>query len=128
MSVTREELSEARYALVTTFRKDGRAVATPVWVVPDGDALAIWSYVGAGKVKRIRRNHAVLIGVCDVRGRPLGEQVTGRAAIFDANGTARVREALKQKYGLQARLTLLVSRLRRGVAGTVGIGIALTQS
>jgi uncharacterized protein len=127
MSPTREDLAKARYTLVTTFRRDGRAVATPVWVVPDGDALAIWSYVGAGKVKRIRRNPAVLIGVCDVRGRPLGEQVPGRAAIFDADATARVREALTQKYGLQARLTLLASRWRRGLAGTVGIGIVLTD-
>jgi PPOX class probable F420-dependent enzyme len=125
MSVTREELGKARYALVTTFRKDGRSVATPVWVVADGEGLAIWSYVGAGKVKRIRRNAAVLIGVCDVRGRPHGEQIPGRAAIFDANGTARVRAALKKKYGIQARLTLLASRMRRGVAGTVGIGVML---
>ena len=125
MTVTHNELGDARYALVTTFRRDGREVATPVWVVPDGDALAIWSYVGAGKVKRIRRNPAVLIGVCDVRGRPLGDQIPGRAAIFDADGTARVRDALKKKYGIQARLTLLVSRLRRGLAGTVGIGVVL---
>jgi len=125
MSVTREELGEARYALVTTFRKDGRAVATPVWVVPDGDGLAIWSYVGAGKVKRIRRDPSVLIGVCDMRGRPLGEQIPARAAIFDADGTARVRDALKKKYGMQARLTLLASRIRRGLAGTVGIGVVL---
>jgi PPOX class probable F420-dependent enzyme len=125
MTVTREELGNARYALVTTFRKDGRAVPTPVWVVPDGDALAIWSYVGAGKVKRIRRSPRVLIGVCDLRGKPLGDQVPGNAAILDAAGTARVRELLKKKYGLQAWLTLWASRVRRGLAGTVGIGITL---
>src|SRR3954464_1267787 len=69
------ELGEGKYLLLTTFRKDGRAVPTPVWVVRDGERLVAWSAMDSGKVKRIRRDGAVEVGPCDVRGRPTGESV-----------------------------------------------------
>jgi uncharacterized protein len=118
-------LGTAPYALVTTYRRDGRAVPTPVWVVRDGDALAIWTARETGKVKRVRRDGTVLVGPCDLRGRLTGEQVPGQASIMDAEGTARVRALLRRKYGLAGRLTLWGSRLRRGLDGTVGIRITL---
>jgi PPOX class probable F420-dependent enzyme len=126
MSTPLDTIGDASYALVTSYRKDGRAVPTPVWVVRDGDALAIWTTTNAGKVKRIRRDGSVLIGPCDVRGRPTGDQVPGAAVIMDAAGTARVRTLLKQKYGIFGRITLWGSRLRRGPNGTIGIRISLT--
>ena len=123
---TLEDLGGSKYALVTTYRRDGRAVATPLWVVRDGDALAVWTPTDAGKVKRIRRSGKVLVGPCDFRGNPLGDQVPGRATIMDADGTERVRASLRRKYGISAWITVLGSRLRRGRAGTVGIQITLT--
>jgi hypothetical protein len=60
-----------------------------------------------------------------MRGRPTGDAVPGRATILDAEGTERVRELIRRKYRLQGRITLLLSRLRRGLAGTVGIRITL---
>ena len=38
-----DRLSAEKYILLTTFRKDGRAVPTPVWAVRDGEALAVWT-------------------------------------------------------------------------------------
>jgi PPOX class probable F420-dependent enzyme len=119
-------LGEARYALVTTYRKDGRSVPTAVWVVRDGNALAIWTVSDSGKVKRIRRNSKVLVGPCDLRGRPTGDQVPGEAVILDAEGTQRVRSLLTKKYGIVGRVTLWGSRIRRGTTGTIGIRITLT--
>lgn len=118
-------LGASPYLLVTSYRKDGRAVPTPVWVVRDGDHLAIWTVRDSGKVKRVRRDGTVLVGPCDVRGRLTGTEVPGRATILDAEGTARVRALLKRKYGLLGRLTLWGSRLRRGADGTVAIQITL---
>jgi PPOX class probable F420-dependent enzyme len=121
-------LGTAPYALVTTYRRDGRAVPTPVWVVRDGDGLAIWSARDTGKVKRVRRDGTVLVGPCDLRGRLTGDEVPGQASILDAEGTERVRALLRRKYGLMGRLTLWGSRLRRGKDGTVGIHITLALS
>jgi PPOX class probable F420-dependent enzyme len=119
-------IGRASYALVTTFRKDGRAVATPVWVVHDGDSLAIWTVADSGKIKRLRRSAKLLIGPCDLRGRPLGDQVPGRGVILDAAGTDRVRGLIRRKYGLAGWLTLWGSALRRGRTGTVAVRITLT--
>ncbi|MDX6739995.1 PPOX class F420-dependent oxidoreductase [Actinocorallia sp. A-T 12471] len=121
-------LAAEKYVLVTTYRKDGTAVATPVWVVRDGNALGIWTVADSGKVKRIRNRSDVLVGPCDVRGKPTGEQVPGTAVICSAEDTAAYRTLLRSKYGILGSLTLLGSRLRRGDTGTVGIRITLTES
>ncbi len=120
-----ERLASGKYLLVTTFRRDGREVATPVWVVRDGDALGIWTATGSGKVKRIRNRPDVLVGACDVRGNPSGERVPGRAVILDDPQTEHCRALVRRKYGLIGRLTVLGSRLRRGSEGSVGIRITL---
>jgi PPOX class probable F420-dependent enzyme len=122
---TVDTIGAASYALVTTYRRDGRAVPTPVWVVRDGDGVAIWTVTNSGKVKRIRRNATVQIGRCDVRGRPDGDQVPGQAVILDSAGTDRVRDLLRRKYGLMGRITLWGSLIRRGRDGTIGIHITL---
>lgn len=120
-----ERLGGEKYVLLTTFRKDGRAVPTPVWAVRDGDALAVWTVVDSGKVKRIRRSGEVTVAPCDFRGNPHSEAASGRATVTDAATSRRVRRLVKKKYGLVGRLTMLGSRLRRGEQGTVGIHIAL---
>jgi uncharacterized protein len=125
VATTVDSLGAAQYALVTTYRRDGRAVPTPLWVVRDGDAIAVWTPTDSGKVKRIRARAAVVVGPCDFRGNLLGDEVPGIAKVLDADGTARVRELLARKYGLMGRLTIWGSRIRRGVAGSVGIRITL---
>jgi PPOX class probable F420-dependent enzyme len=112
-----EQLGSEKYALLTTFRRDGRAVPTPLWVVPEGNGLAFWTPPDAGKVKRIRNSGRVMITACDMRGNTRGEPVEGRARLGDAADLRRVVAALSRKYGLMGRLTLLGSRLRRGKDG-----------
>ncbi|MEV4640717.1 PPOX class F420-dependent oxidoreductase [Actinoplanes sp. NPDC049548] len=116
-----EQLGAEKYVLLTTFRKDGRAVATPLWVVPDGAGVAFWTPKGTGKLKRIRNNGRVTLAPCDVRGNPKGEAVEATARIGDEADRVRVGELLKRKYGVMGRLTLLGSRLRRGLHGTTTI-------
>jgi uncharacterized protein len=119
-------LGSGKYVLLTTFRKNGTPVPTPVWVVRDGDDLAVWTVTTSGKVKRIRRNAAVTVAECDLRGRPLGEAVPATARVLDAAGTERVRALLRKKYGVMGWLTVNGSLLRRGRDGTVGITVTPT--
>ncbi|MEV5925391.1 PPOX class F420-dependent oxidoreductase [Streptomyces cellulosae] len=121
----RDRLGAGKYLLLTSYRKNGTPVATPVWVVRDGDALGVWTAADSWKVKRIRARGDVLVGPCDLRGNPTGDQVPATAEICDADTTARYQQLIARKYGLMGRLTLLGSRLRRGVDGTVGIRITL---
>lgn len=124
--VSPDRLAAGKYLLLTTFRKNGSPVATPVWVVRDGDALGVWTAADSWKVKRIRARADVLAGPCDVRGRPTGAQVPATAEIVDDATAARYRRLISRKYGVLGHISLLGSRLRRGVRGTVGIRVTLT--
>src|SRR5213596_41014 len=98
MNTELDRLTKGKYVLVTTFRKDGTPVPTPVWVGRDGDEVLVWTPVGSGKVKRIRNNPTVELTECDVRGKPRGETVKGTARILDEAGTERGRRVLLKKY------------------------------
>jgi PPOX class probable F420-dependent enzyme len=116
-----EQLGSEKYVLLTTYRRDGRAVSTPLWVVPDGTGLAFWTPKYTGKVKRIRNSGRVTVTACDVRGNPHGEPIEAQARIGEPADRLRVGKVLGGKYGLLGHLTLLGSRLRRGTHGTVAI-------
>ena len=118
---TLERLGAEKYVLLTTFRKDGRAVPTPLWVVPDGAGIALWTPTDTGKVKRIRNSGRVTVAPCDMRGKPLGEAIEAQARIGDAADADRVRAALNKKYGVLGRLTVWGSKIRRGREGTVAV-------
>ncbi len=50
-------LGRCEFVRLTTFRRTGEAVPTPVWIVPDDDDPAVlWvtSPAGIGKVRRLR--------------------------------------------------------------------------
>ncbi len=121
-----ERLGAGKYLLLTSYRKNGTGVATPVWVVRDGDGLGVWTAADSWKVKRIRARGDVLVGPCDLRGRPTGEQIPATAEICDRVTSDRYRALIARKYGITGRLSLLGSRLRRGVDGTIGIRVTLT--
>jgi PPOX class probable F420-dependent enzyme len=73
-------LPDAEYVSLTTFRRSGAAVATPVWAAPDGGTLVVWTRADSGKVKRLRHTARVLVAPCDVRGRLTGPAVEGVAS------------------------------------------------
>lgn len=109
--------------LLTTFRKDGTPVPTPVWVVRIGDELRVWSAPDAGKIKRIRRSGTVQVAPCSVRGEPRGRSIDAIARILPDADLRPLLDGLAAKYGLRGWLTTLGVRLgiRRGAV----IGIAL---
>ncbi|MEV6067208.1 PPOX class F420-dependent oxidoreductase [Nocardia sp. NPDC052001] len=113
----------AKYVLLTTFKKDGTPVGTPLWAALDNGRLYVWTVTDSWKVKRIRRNPQVTVQACDVRGKPNGDIVSGKATILDDAGSDRVRGLVKRRYGLQGHLVVTGSTLRRGKTGTVGIEI-----
>jgi uncharacterized protein len=122
-----EHLGAGKYVLVTTFRRDGTPVPTPVWAVRQGDELIIWTEAHAGKVKRIRNNGAVEVAPCNVRGKMSGPSVKGRARVLDAEESEQARRLIKSKYWVLGRAMVAGSTIRRGKDGTVGIAIQLGE-
>ncbi|WP_329789735.1 PPOX class F420-dependent oxidoreductase [Lentzea sp. DG1S-22] len=119
------ELGEGKYLLLTTFRKNGTPVPTPVWVVPgeSDEVIYAWSAVDTGKVKRIRRSGDVEVGPCDVRGNPKGPSIKAHASLLDDTGSDDVRSRISKKYGVFGWMTVFGSKLRRGRTGSIGIRI-----
>ncbi|CAM3906548.1 PPOX class F420-dependent oxidoreductase [Tsukamurella ocularis] len=115
------DVADAKYVLLTTFRKDGTPVATPLWAVRDGADLVVWTVADSWKVKRLRRNPSVLVQACDARGKKTtGPEVAGTGEVVDG-GEAGAKIA--RKYGVLGWLTVTGSKLRRGAGGTVGIRV-----
>jgi uncharacterized protein len=114
-----------RTVLLTTFRRDGTPVRTPVSIAVDGDRAFIRSWDTAGKVKRIRNNPAVTITACTVRGRPTGPPIPAGARILAGEESARAGRLLTEKHPiLHGLLVPLVHRLR----GDTTTHIELTRS
>ena len=106
-----QELSRARYLSLTTFRRDGTPVATPVWVVGENDLLYVWTGATTGKAKRIRNNPNVTLAACTLRGTVKGPSVQASARIIAAEQLPQIRALLRAKYGWQFRATTLSSKL-----------------
>jgi PPOX class probable F420-dependent enzyme len=75
-------LFPGRYLSVTSFRRDGTGVATPVWFVSDGSRLFALTDLHSGKVKRVRRDPRVVIASCRADGKLRHEPVPARAEVL----------------------------------------------
>jgi PPOX class probable F420-dependent enzyme len=124
-------LAKSRYVSLTTFRRDGTPVATPVWVARQGDELMVHTARSSGKAKRLRNGSRVLLAPCDMRGRVTGDVVEGTARLQDEAETAVTFSLIRQCYGLQARFLLWWNGRRAGGrpdGAEVGIAIRLGGS
>lgn len=99
-------LAKASYVSLTTYRKSGDPVSTPVWVAPLDDQLVVISMADAWKVRRLTRDPRATLQACDVRGKVAdGAETysfTGRVS-HERTEIDQVRRAMNRKY-LLARL------------------------
>src|SRR6478609_2153185 len=120
---------DGKYLSLTSFKRDGTGVTTPVWFVSDNGHLLVETDADSYKVKRIRRDAHVRIALCDARGRPRGEPIDADARILAEDERQRVERLLAQKYRID-RYTIyplyrLVMRLRGRSAHTHEPPVAL---
>jgi uncharacterized protein len=109
-----DDLASRRTVVVTTYKRDGTAVPTPVNVVVDDDRAYFRTWSTTGKVKRLGRDPRVLIAPSTFRGKPVGQEIAATARLLAPDEEQPVREALAGKYPiLQGRLVPMVHRVRR---------------
>lgn len=109
------EVARARYLLLTTFTKDGRAKPTAVWGVPQDGTLLIITDDGSWKTKRIRNTPRVTLAECGVLGKPKGAPVEAVARMLPASETRRVYDAVVRRYWWHAWWFVPHSLLRGGI-------------
>ena len=127
-TVDLDALFPGKYLSVTSFKRDGTGVATPVWFVSDGSRLFALTDLHSAKVRRIRRNPRVLVAPCRANGKLLSEPLPARVELLASTPELeRVQKLLIERYKLSYRLVMLIYRLGRRLRGrpSVAEGAAL---
>ncbi|PYN25924.1 MAG: hypothetical protein DMD76_11240 [Candidatus Rokuibacteriota bacterium] len=127
-AVPASDLARERYLSLATFRKNGAEVRTPIWFAVIDDTLWMMTGGDTGKVKRLRGNPRARVAASDVRGIVHGPWREARARIAeDPREIAEARAMLRAKYGWQARLLDLFSRLSGRIHRRVWLAVALSK-
>ena len=88
-------------ALLTTFRRGGEAVGTPLSIVVTGGKAYFVTAGDSGKAKRLAHTDRVTLAPCTVGGKVNGETVHGRARRLDpAERRTAAKGLLKPTQGL----------------------------
>jgi uncharacterized protein len=104
-------LSDGKYMLLTTFRRDGTPVSTPVWVAKlDGEQIGFWTSSGSGKAKRLAHTDRATVAACDARGRvkPGTDVLDATARLVTGSELDQIRERIVAKYGVMTKFTKLL--------------------
>jgi PPOX class probable F420-dependent enzyme len=103
-------VQDHKYMSLTTFRKSGKPVATPVWFVEKEGKICVWTQAHSGKMKRLRNNSNVSVAPCTMRGKVIGPTAEGLARIVSPREKEEVRLLLLGKYGLLQRFFAFLHR------------------
>lgn len=111
-------LKSASYLNLTTFRRSGEAVATPLWFAEHEGVLYAQTFPTAGKLKRIAHTTRVTVAPCTFNGKAQGSEIEAEARIVtDEQEILLAEAALALKYGLTRRIYFTIlsmyGRLRR---------------
>jgi PPOX class probable F420-dependent enzyme len=101
-----EPLQRSWAVLLTTYKRDATAVATPVNLVVEGDRAYFRSYAKAWKTKRLRRDPRVELAPSTVRGRPTGPALAGTARLLSGKQEAQARTLLARRHPVFQRFVV----------------------
>ena len=95
------------YINLSTRKRDGSFVNTPVWFAQEGETnnYYVYSLDNSGKVKRIRNFPDVKVATCNFSGKLKGNWVDANADLVDESENIKTAyECLRQKYGIRFRV------------------------
>jgi uncharacterized protein len=93
-------LQGQKYISLTTFRKTGAGVATPVWFGEENGKLYVMTRSDVGKTKRIRNNPQVKVAPCTIRGKVTGPEFGATAKLLPKEDHGWARKTITRKYWL----------------------------
>jgi hypothetical protein len=104
----------ARTILLTTYKRDGTPVPTPVSIAFDDGRAFFRSYDKAWKTKRLRNNPQVELASSTLRGKATGPPVQARATLLDGEQARVAAKALARRHRmLQGIMVPMAHRLLR---------------
>ena len=115
-------LFPGRYLSITSFKRDGTGVATPVWFGSDGTRLFAFTDLHSAKIRRIRHNPRVQVASCWVNGRLRREPVAAHAEVLtDVSDLERIQKLLLERYKISYRVVMLFYRVGRRLRGKASV-------
>lgn len=106
------QFENQRFVVLETYRRDGRAVRTPLLFIIHRNRLYMRTAAHTYKVKRIRNNPNVRVAPSTFRGELKGEWVEGEARVYDAADMQWVNQLSKRRHTWFKRLIDLRNRFR----------------
>ncbi len=107
-------LADQRTVLLTTYRRDGRGVGTPVNIAVENGRGYIRTFGSSWKLKRIRNNPEVELAPSTALGKPIGPAFRARARIITGPEAEHARRAIDRKHPLLHGIVVpMFHRLRR---------------
>jgi PPOX class probable F420-dependent enzyme len=114
MCLALEPLRQTKTILLTTYKRDGSPVATPVSIAFDDDRAFFRTWHKAHKTKRLRNNPNVKAAPSTLRGEPTGPSVDACARQLEGPEAHVAARALARRHPLlQAVLVPLTHRVMR---------------
>jgi uncharacterized protein len=100
-----DSLREAKYTLLVTFKRSGEPVPTPVWAgLAENGRLYVRTEPDSAKVRRLRNNPHVRVAASNVRGKPRGPLIEGRARVVPDDEEDYAERAIAEHFGLGRRI------------------------
>jgi PPOX class probable F420-dependent enzyme len=108
-----ESLHGQQFVSLTTYRRNGVGVLTPVSPVVRDAKLYFLTMSETGKVKRLRNNPRVTLAASTANGRLTGPRIEGTARRLSEAESAGLRSEFRRAWGIMGYLILGVQDLRR---------------
>jgi PPOX class probable F420-dependent enzyme len=92
------EIRNAKCISLTTFKRDGTRISTPIWSNVIDNEIYVTTEPSAWKVERIANNPNVEFAACTQRGKVTGHSFSGIARILSSVELASVIATKKRRY------------------------------
>ncbi len=128
-------LSDEKYVLLTTFKRDGTPVSSPVWSVPiEGGDFAFYTSSTSGKIKRLTHTQRVTVQPCNMRGKVKegSEPTEATARVVTGSELGTIQSRMREKYGFATKVAKAVvttgGAIKRKPEPYADRGVVISQS
>lgn len=124
-------IANEKFLSLTTYRKNGEAKETPIWIADLGDGtMGFTTHGESWKCKRIRNDNRIAVQPCNQSGKIMAgtEKVSGTAVLASGADFTQVQTAIKKKYGFMVTVVGVMNKVRKlmGKGGPSNTAVIIT--
>jgi PPOX class probable F420-dependent enzyme len=101
---TLQTLTDQKTVLLTTYKRDGTGVGTPVNVAVEGDRGYFRTWDTAWKARRLRHNPEIELAPSTTSGKPTGPAMHARARLLEGEEVRHAARLISRKHPVLQRV------------------------